>query len=51
MSSQERRRLVSRLKEMGAIRVEVRLGEQGRTYSVVHVRREHPLVRKVLETE
>jgi uncharacterized LabA/DUF88 family protein len=49
MSSQERRGLISRLKDLGAIRVEVRLGEQGRTFSVVHVRRDHPLVRKVLD--
>jgi hypothetical protein len=50
MSSHERRRLISRLKEIGAIRVDARMGDQGRSYSVVHVQREHPLVKKVLES-
>jgi len=50
MSSHERRRIISTLKEIGAIRIETRMGDQGRSFSVVHVQREHPLVKKVLES-
>lgn len=50
MSSHERRRIITTLKDIGALRIETRMGDQGRSFSVVHVQREHPLVRKVLDS-
>jgi hypothetical protein len=50
MSSHERRRTISRLKEIGAVRIDTRMGDQGRSFSIVHVQRDHPLVKKVLDS-
>ena len=51
MSSHDRRRIVTTLKDIGAVRIETRMGDQGRSYSVVHLQLEHPLVKKVLELD
>lgn len=49
MSSQERRRIIANLKDIGVLRIETRMGDHERSYSVAHVQQEHPLVKKVLE--
>ena len=50
ISQRERRSLITSLDRIGAIRVEQRQGDQGKTFSVAHIRMDHPLTRKVLES-